>query len=533
MPLDAEHEPPARRLDRLGQAVERRVPGDLEAVADGGDPLVVMGLGGVQLLAGGARGERAGGQAHVVVGAVEAARGPAVLLVAELVGQVLAERSAERDVDQLHAAADAEHGHVALDRAGGECELRACRARARGGGSRDVGRRRSTPGRCRCRRRGSARRSDRASRPGRASNSRSGGIITAMPAGALDRLDVAEREQRGVALPHAPARAGRARCRCRSPGAASLIDSLRLARWIFPDAVLGSSSANSTIRGYLYGAVWCLTCSWSSVASAWPGANPSRSTTTARTTAPRSSSGAATTAASATASVRDERRLDLERADPVARRDDQVVGAPLEVQVAVVVGADAVAGPPRPVGRRAACRRGSRRRTSDRWPGRRARARHPRRGDRRPAGAAPSTPAGPARRRDCPSAGRSRSGRSRRGSSSPISSVNARITSGLSASPAATSDRSAGSGRSWTRLAITRYSVGAMHSTLTSSEASTSSRCAGSNRSSCRSAAAPRSHGAMNTFRADFDQPVAAVHHTRSPGRASSQCSAWSRWPGR
>ena len=33
--------------------------------------------------------------------------------------------------------------------------------------------------------------------------------------------------------------------------------------------------------------------------------------------------------------VRDERRLDLERADPVAGRDDQVVGAALEVQVAV------------------------------------------------------------------------------------------------------------------------------------------------------------------------------------------------------
>ena len=57
------------------------------------------------------------------------------------------------------------------------------------------------------------------------------------------------------------------------------------------------------------------------------------------------------------------------------------------------------------------------------------------------------------------------------------------------------------------RLAITRYSVGAMQSTLTRSEASSSSRCAGSNRSSWSSAVAPRIHGAMNTFRADFDQP--------------------------
>ena len=45
--------------------------------------------------------------------------------------------------------------------------------------------------------------------------------------------------------------------------------------------------------------------------------------------------------------VRDERRLDLERADPVAGRDDHVVGAPDEVQVAVLVPLDAVAGVPR------------------------------------------------------------------------------------------------------------------------------------------------------------------------------------------
>jgi len=45
--------------------------------------------------------------------------------------------------------------------------------------------------------------------------------------------------------------------------------------------------------------------------------------------------------------VRDERRLDLERADPVARRDDDVVRAALEVQEAVVVARDAVARAPR------------------------------------------------------------------------------------------------------------------------------------------------------------------------------------------
>ena len=56
---------------------------------------------------------------------LEAARGAAVLLVAELVGQVLAERPAEGHVDQLHPAADAEHRHVAFDGAHGERELRA------------------------------------------------------------------------------------------------------------------------------------------------------------------------------------------------------------------------------------------------------------------------------------------------------------------------------------------------------------------------------------------------------------------------
>ena len=104
----------------------------------------------------------------------------------------------------------------------------------------------------------------------------------------------------------------------------------------------------------------------------------------------------------------------------------------------------------------------------------------------------------------------------------PVTSRHARSTSGLSASPAATIPRSAGSGASVARLAITRYSVGAMHSTLTRSRASSSRRSPGSKRASCSSVAAPDSHGAMNTLRADFDHPEAAVHHTSSP-RARAQ----------
>jgi hypothetical protein len=82
-------------------------------------------------------------------------------------------------------------------------------------------------------------------------------------------------------------------------------------------------------------------------------------------------------------------------------------------------------------------------------------------------------------------------------------------------------------------LAITRYSVGAMQSTFTRSRSRTSNRSSGSKRASCSSAAAPRSHGAMKALRADFDQPLAAVHHTSSPGAGASQWSACVRWPGR
>ena len=83
------------------------------------------------------------------------------------------------------------------------------------------------------------------------------------------------------------------------------------------------------------------------------------------------------------------------------------------------------------------------------------------------------------------------------------------------------------------RLAITRYSVGAMQSTATRSRSISSSRSAGSKRASWSSAVAPRSQGAMNELRADFDQPLAAVHHASSPGRAPNQCSACTRWPAR
>ena len=60
-----------------------------------------------------------------MVGVVEASGVWPVALVTDLVGQVLGERPAEGDVDQLHAAADAEHRHVAFDRAPGQRQFRA------------------------------------------------------------------------------------------------------------------------------------------------------------------------------------------------------------------------------------------------------------------------------------------------------------------------------------------------------------------------------------------------------------------------
>jgi len=123
VPLDAEREAGLGQLDRLGQLVGLRYAGHDEPVADAADALVVVGLRPVDLLAGRACGERAGGQADVVVGAVERADRPAVLVVAELLGQVLAQRAAVRDVHQLHPTADPEEREVARERAARERQL--------------------------------------------------------------------------------------------------------------------------------------------------------------------------------------------------------------------------------------------------------------------------------------------------------------------------------------------------------------------------------------------------------------------------
>ena len=131
----------------------------------------------------------------------------AVLVVAEALGQVLHERAAAGDVDQLHAAADAEHRQVALDRGARERDLEgvALGHRADRLGVRAAGRRRRD--RCRRRRRASARRSARAPRSGSSTSSRVRREHQREPAGALHGLDVVARQQHRLLVPHAPARA--------------------------------------------------------------------------------------------------------------------------------------------------------------------------------------------------------------------------------------------------------------------------------------------------------------------------------------
>ena len=51
VPLDAENEPAPGRFERLGQVVEHRMAGDLEAIPDRSHALMVMRFGAMELLA--------------------------------------------------------------------------------------------------------------------------------------------------------------------------------------------------------------------------------------------------------------------------------------------------------------------------------------------------------------------------------------------------------------------------------------------------------------------------------------------------
>src|ERR1700683_480567 len=213
VPLHAQHEATIGwpgglapiHLDRLGQLVDGRAAADEQPRAETVDSLVMMRSGRVDKLAAGARGERALAEQHVVLGAVEGAQHAPVLFMAEQVGQMLQEGASERDVDQLHAAADAQHRHVALDGSARERYLegislgdRVNRVRpgllAIGGGV-DVG--------AACEQQAVDQIEYLLRVLGR---TRVGREHHGQAAGALHRLYVAEPEQRGGLLPHAPAR---------------------------------------------------------------------------------------------------------------------------------------------------------------------------------------------------------------------------------------------------------------------------------------------------------------------------------------
>ena len=165
-------------------------------------------------LARGAGGQRAVGQAHVVVGAVEAARVAPVLVVAVALGQVLQQRAARGDVHDLHAAADAQQRHVALEGAAGERDLEVVAlghgAASLGMGLRPVGRRIDV---------GAAGQDE----PVEQVEDRVGVVLRALvgrqqqrePAGALDGVDVGARQQDRPAGPRRSSARAPARCRSR------------------------------------------------------------------------------------------------------------------------------------------------------------------------------------------------------------------------------------------------------------------------------------------------------------------------------
>ena len=119
MPEDAEREPPSRVLDRLDRAVVR--PGGLaQAVAQAAVALVMVALDR-RVLADDLVQLRAREHVDVVVG--EDTGRVLVALVADHLGQVLDEITPKRDVEDLAAAADRQHRHVARECAFEERQL--------------------------------------------------------------------------------------------------------------------------------------------------------------------------------------------------------------------------------------------------------------------------------------------------------------------------------------------------------------------------------------------------------------------------
>ena len=135
MPLHRHEEVVARCLERLHEAVVGRRRDD-DARTDAVDALVVVAVHAVVARADqlgqarpgrdldGVLGEHASADAVAVGGRLSALASERLgHLGPERFGQVLVQRAAEGDVDQLQAAADAEHRHAAALRAGEQGEL--------------------------------------------------------------------------------------------------------------------------------------------------------------------------------------------------------------------------------------------------------------------------------------------------------------------------------------------------------------------------------------------------------------------------
>ena len=118
-------------------------------------------------------------------------------------------------------------------------------------------------------------------------------------------------------------------------------------RWVLPLMVLGNSATNSTSRGYLYGAIDCLapanSCSLGDLRRVL-GVAPLRSTMNACTSIMPWIGWRAMMAPPRAHPAAEQCLLDLGPGDVVASRDDHVVAARLEPEVAVGVADVGVAG---------------------------------------------------------------------------------------------------------------------------------------------------------------------------------------------
>src|SRR5215207_11735697 len=134
MPKDAEGEAAAGRLDRLDQLVFRIPASRGEAIPDLPDSLVMVALDHKSLAAGRLGNERSGREAHLMLR--PGARERPMALMPDPLGQVLIQGAARRNVQELHPTADPQQGHLPLERALRERELKAVAVRVRAGGLR-------------------------------------------------------------------------------------------------------------------------------------------------------------------------------------------------------------------------------------------------------------------------------------------------------------------------------------------------------------------------------------------------------------